>query len=82
MKCYDCDQSPCVCGDIFPYSRIREGDRIYDHNGELLVDLEAERAAMTALLAPPKPRTHCAVCGSRLRGTRARAIGECRRCHK
>ena len=81
MTCYDCERDPCVCGDIFPMSRIREGDKIYDHNGGLLVDLAVERAAMAVLEAPP-PRTHCAVCGSRLRGTRARAIGECRRCHK
>lgn len=84
--CYDCGRSPCICGDIFPMSRIREGDKIYDHNGDLLVDLAVERQTQSYLnrlgIIEPQPRTHCAVCGSRLRGTRARAIGECRRCHK
>lgn len=83
--CYDCEQDPCVCGDIFPYSRIRDGDKIYDHNGDLLVDLAVERQALGVFVAPVeelRPRTHCAMCGSRLRGTRARALGECRRCHK
>lgn len=80
MTCYDCERDPCICGDIFPMSRIREGDKIFDHNGGLLVDPALERRVAT--IETPKPATHCRVCGARLRNTRTRAIGECRRCHK
>jgi hypothetical protein len=80
MTCYDCERDPCICGDIFPMSRIREGELIYDHNGGLLVDLALEREV--AAIAAAKPATHCRMCGKRLRNTRTRAIGECRACHK
>ena len=78
--CYDCDRDPCICGDIFPMSRIREGDKIYDHNGGLLVDLALERS-IEAIAKSAPPATHCRICGTRLRNTRTRALGECRACH-
>jgi hypothetical protein len=55
-------------------SRIRTDDgKVYDHLGGLLWAPEPK---------PEKLRTHCGVCGTRLRGRRALEVGECRRCHK
>jgi hypothetical protein len=42
-KCWDCGQSPCICGDIFPFARTYTPDgKIYDHNGGLLEDLSID----------------------------------------
>jgi hypothetical protein len=80
MTCYDCGRDPCICRDIFPYSRERTADgKIYDHNGGLLFDPATEVRVPVVM---PRPRTHCAVCGTRLRGRRQLEVGECRRCHK
>ena len=38
-RCYDCEQNPCICGDIFPFANIRHADgKVYDCNGGLLED--------------------------------------------
>lgn len=37
--CWDCERTPCICRDIFPFARERTPDgKIYDHLGGLLHD--------------------------------------------